>query len=496
MTNKRKPAGYWTKERIIADAKRFKTKTEWKLHSYGAVTAARKLNIHTECTAHMEILQGKWTLEALINDAKKYSTPSEWKKKSQSAYATAVHKKYLNKCINHMDRLRKPSGYWTKNKCLNSAKKYFTIQEWSLSDGAAYDAAKRNKWMTEATKHMLKVVSHGEMTIYRYLLQRDLDFELQKRFDNLIDKSYLPYDFYLPDFNLLIEYQGRQHFKVSKSSMFKKDFDAMQRRDQLKRDYAQQNNINLLEIASQIVQEIEDEITSCIKEINPDADFKIRELTNDEIKKIKKLGYWDKESVIAEAKKYKTLTEWMYCGNASQQIARKNGWFKEASIHLKRKNLPKDYWTEEKLIESAKKYTSRKEWNSFEASAYQTAHRLNLFDVVAPHMPINKSRIDSKPAGYWTKERIIENAKEFNTIKEWRQSKVNGYRYAKERGAWEEATAHMKQLQTLPGTWTKERIFQEAKKYSSKAEWRLTSRNSYRAAQKKGFLKQALDLQK
>ena len=492
----KKPAGYWTKERITADAKRFKTKTEWKLHSSGAVIAARKLNIHAECTAHMEVLLGKWTLEALIDDAQKYSTIKQWRSESQSAYVTAKYKKHLDKCTSHMDELIKPAGYWTKNKCLHSAKKYLTIQEWSLVDGAAYDAAKRNKWMKEVTSHMFKVVSHGEMTIYRYLLQRDLNFELQKRFDDLTDKSYLPYDFYLPDFNLLIEYQGRQHFSISKSSMFRKDFDAMQKRDQLKEQYAQQNNFNFLEIASEIVQEIEDEITSCIEEINPNVDFKIRKLKNNEVKKIKTLGYWDKKSVIAEAKKYKTLAEWRRCGNASQQVARKKGWFKEASSHLKRKIHPNNYWTKEKLIESAKKYTSKTEWSNFEASAYQTAHRLNIIDEVAPHMPKRINRIGSRRRGYWTKEQIIENAKAFNTIKEWRQSDSNGYRYAKDRGAWEEATSHMKQLQKPPGTWTKERIFLEAKKYSNKREWKLMNRHSYHAAQKKGWLEEAINLQK
>mgnify|MGYP000135465982 CR=1 FL=1 len=248
----RKPAGYWTKERIIADAKRFKIRKDWSLSPGAAYSAAARLGILEECTGHMETLQGKWTLDALINDAQKYSTPVEWKKNNQSAYATAVHKKCLDKCTAHMERIRKSSHYWTKELCLDSAKKYLTIQEWSLADGAAYDAAKRNKWMEEVTKHMLKLVSHGELTIYRFLLQRDINYELQKRFDDLIDKSYLPYDFYLPDFNLLIEYHGRQHFKVSKSSMFKRDFDGIQKRDQLKIDYAKNNGFNFIAKLSSI----------------------------------------------------------------------------------------------------------------------------------------------------------------------------------------------------------------------------------------------------
>ena len=68
-----------------------------------------------------------------------------------------------------------------------------------------------------------------------------------------INNGSLSYDFYLPNLNLLIEYQGIQHEKpIDFKGMGKKyaneQFKIQQIHDNFKREYAQQHNINLLEI--------------------------------------------------------------------------------------------------------------------------------------------------------------------------------------------------------------------------------------------------------
>lgn len=59
----------------------------------------------------------------------------------------------------------------------------------------------------------------------------------------------LSYDFYLPNYNLLIEYQGIQHTKfVEGLHKSKKAFEKQLEHDRRKKEYAQNNNIKLLEI--------------------------------------------------------------------------------------------------------------------------------------------------------------------------------------------------------------------------------------------------------
>jgi len=73
----------------------------------------------------------------------------------------------------------------------------------------------------------------------------------QKQFEVLlgIGRKNLSYDFYLPKYNFLIEYQGEQHEKyIPWFHKSKKDFEKQQEHDKRKREYAKNNNINLLEI--------------------------------------------------------------------------------------------------------------------------------------------------------------------------------------------------------------------------------------------------------
>lgn len=62
----------------------------------------------------------------------------------------------------------------------------------------------------------------------------------------------LRFDFYLPDYNCCIEYDGEQHFsyseKSSKSFFDKKNFQKIVYRDSIKNDYCRSHNIRLIRI--------------------------------------------------------------------------------------------------------------------------------------------------------------------------------------------------------------------------------------------------------
>jgi len=93
--------------------------------------------------------------------------------------------------------------------------------------------------------------SKGEKRISEYLKQNNVFNIPQKEFDNLVGlgNKNLSYDFYLPDYNLLIEYQGEQHEHYCKGfHKSKKDFEKQLEHDRRKKEYAQNNNIKLLEI--------------------------------------------------------------------------------------------------------------------------------------------------------------------------------------------------------------------------------------------------------
>lgn len=95
--------------------------------------------------------------------------------------------------------------------------------------------------------------SKGENQIELILKNNNILFLSQYKFIKCKRKSQLPFDFYLPDYNICIEYQGVQHYvpidfagrgEVWANKLLKEN----QIKDQIKRDYCKSNNINLIEI--------------------------------------------------------------------------------------------------------------------------------------------------------------------------------------------------------------------------------------------------------
>lgn len=95
--------------------------------------------------------------------------------------------------------------------------------------------------------------SKGEKTICKWLNNHYILYEPQMLFNDCKDKQSLPFDFYLPDLNICIEYDGIQHFEpidfAGKGKEWaKKQLEYIQRHDDIKNNYCANNNIKLLRI--------------------------------------------------------------------------------------------------------------------------------------------------------------------------------------------------------------------------------------------------------
>lgn len=90
--------------------------------------------------------------------------------------------------------------------------------------------------------------SRGEAMISKILDKYHIAYEYPKKFEDLRAKRLLHYDFYLPEYNVLIEYQGRQHYESVDYFGGDKKFREQQNHDQMKRKYAKDNGYNLIEV--------------------------------------------------------------------------------------------------------------------------------------------------------------------------------------------------------------------------------------------------------
>jgi hypothetical protein len=91
----------------------------------------------------------------------------------------------------------------------------------------------------------------GERKIRHWLEENNIEFKSQKEFDGLVGLGggLLSYDFFSPKLNLLIEYQGEQHDRFIKwFHGIEYNFIKQLKHDKIKRKYANDNSITLLEI--------------------------------------------------------------------------------------------------------------------------------------------------------------------------------------------------------------------------------------------------------
>lgn len=109
----------------------------------------------------------------------------------------------------------------------------------------------------------------GEKCISTSLEKYDINYISQYKFCGLngIGGKPLSYDFYLPKYNLLIEFQGEQHKRPIDWFGGEEKFKIQKEHDKRKRDYAKQNNINLLEIWYYDFDNIESILLQTINEI-------------------------------------------------------------------------------------------------------------------------------------------------------------------------------------------------------------------------------------
>lgn len=88
-------------------------------------------------------------------------------------------------------------------------------------------------------------ISKGENFIMEYLNENNISYMCQKKFDGCKHKTSLPFDFYFPDKNMCLEYDGIQHFMSIESWGGAEEFKLRKKKDKIKNKFCLDNNIRL-----------------------------------------------------------------------------------------------------------------------------------------------------------------------------------------------------------------------------------------------------------
>lgn len=316
----------WTKESAQEEARKYSSKSEFREAKPGCVQFAMHegLEFFEEITQHMKPLwERKWTFEACKQEAKKYCYRKDFDKGCTSAYQRARANGWLDEICAHMDRKSAP---WTvKQNVLDEARRYNTRSLFARFSGSAYNQARANGWLEEACSHM-EIADNG----YFHCVYAIYNKRLKK--------------VYIGVTALSIEVRFSQHRSRSNST---KSRPIVHERD------------TVFEALTDYVY------------------------TAEEVR-----GGIEQEFIdVFERKGFEALN-----------------WESRVGA-LGTRN---EKWTHELLTAEAKKYQSRMEFRVGSPAAYQAAHRFKVMDVIGRHF--TRDRI------VWTKEMALELAKDFRSI--------------------------------------------------------------------------------
>lgn len=392
---------------------------------------------------------------------------------------------------------RTPRKYWTKENCIESASNYYRVKEWKQNQSGAYDSALDNNWIQECTLHMKKVhrwtkdecidsaVNYHRITDWRRNESRAFDAARAK---NWLEEctNHMKKVNHLTKENCIesaSKYSGISEWRRKELYAY----DAAKRNGWLKECKVVLNTFLTKEkcIESALIYKRETNWSkrrpieyniASIKGWLDECTSHMGILKSSE-------SYWTKEKCFESALEYDKRTEWRHKQPLAYKIARKNGWFDECTAHMEKIKKSEFYWTKEKCVESALEYNRRTNWMQKRPLAYKTARNNNWLEECTEHMEKLKN-----PQSYWTKEKCIESALKFNTKRDWSYSENPAYAAACKYNWLTDCTAHMKCLRKPNGFWTKEKCSESAIKYASSRQWAKCDKGAYETARRNGWL--------
>jgi hypothetical protein len=467
---KRKPINYWTYEKVQEEAKKYNTRSEFKKGCESAYYKALNNDWIDDITKHMvkrEIKpKGYWTYEKVEEEAKKYNKKVEFCKDSNSAYLVAFKNGWLDDITKHMIRRKKNQhGYWTYDKLQEEAKKYDTYTEFQRVKRYAVEIAKKNGWLLDITKHMTNSKVEWDRIIYSFQFPDKSVYVGLTKHDDIRYKEHTMYS-----------KRSAVYKYIKKTGLipkFVKETDFLSEEESVKMEtyfenLYRQNGWKVLNIA------------------------KTGSLGGCFIK-------WTYDTIKEEAKKYNKRGDFMRESSTAYEKAAKNGWLPDITKHMGDRK-PRGYWTYGKVEEEAKKYNTKAEFSKGSHSSYYAALKNGWIDDITKHMV----RIEQKPKGYWTYEKVEEEAKKYNTRWEFRKGCSSAYSSALKNEWVDDVTKHMVRIEQKPrgywtydavyidkkpkGYWTYEKVEEEAKKYNTRWEFRKGSSSAYMRASNKNWL--------
>lgn len=173
--------------------------------------------------------------------------PTDHKDKKRGCQLCGLEKALFNKY---------DSNSFIKKCCVIHNNKYdYSLVEYNrVADKVDIICPKHGLFKQKAGAHLrgkgclLCKESKGELKISMLLNDSNIDYLREFKFDECKNINKLPFDFYLPKYNLCIEYDGEMHFKEIERFGGKSKLEYYKNNDNIKNKFCEDYNIKLYRI--------------------------------------------------------------------------------------------------------------------------------------------------------------------------------------------------------------------------------------------------------
>ena len=142
--------GKWNRTACFKEAQNYNSSREFEKGNGSAYAAARRNDWLKDYTWFVKYWEPKWDKETCFKEAKKYKTRTEFQKSSFVAYNKALRKGWIDEYTWLYSRQTKPAGYWDNYEhCYEEAKKYKNRRAFLKGCSGAYQKALKNGWLDD-----------------------------------------------------------------------------------------------------------------------------------------------------------------------------------------------------------------------------------------------------------------------------------------------------------------------------------------------------------
>jgi len=416
-SRKIKGDSYWTKPRIMKEAKKYSVRSEFFKHNKRAYRRAKELGCFEKACAHMRVANKKenkkvfikkleYNKELLLHEMKKFKSFTKFRSHRKLFYRYGMENGYEKFMHDHFQYV--PKRYWNKKKCKEVAKLYKYRTKFAKGEHAgAYNKALHNGWLDEICSHM-SVNTKNSYNRHLYY------FEFVEDKAVYVGLSYAPLK------------RLRQHISRGDSSVYK-EF----RKLGLLRKLKKIDNSNISSIRKGLA-------VLGIRLYISQKSYSVDIVGSKEIELVnlfKRKGYrtlnqstggalggnsvkWTRQKVLEAAKRCKARGEFAITYRTAYELARSQGYLDEACAHMK--GLCRDWSDEKAIMKEAKKYKYLNDFRNKVHGCYNAAKRKGILDKVTKHM---KNRTIS----WKNPKKVIAEAKKYNSKKEFIKKKSGAY---------------------------------------------------------------------